>query len=624
MSGYKRVNYHELCRLCTSTEGTKIHIYKEEGSRRQLPTKIKKCLPLKVLDNDLLPKMICNNCANKLDEYDNFRQLCLKAESMLQSFRLSLKCTGKETDKLPVYVKDVQLQATLVEKSPVQQPETQIRSSVQVPNVTNVFQNTTDNESDNRVVALMTLPSRIGEETGQMPLQCSAPLKLNGVPSSVVPVNVENLSSLMQVVPDNDISRIQQFELPLQTEMAVVNDANNTRYNVSIPTGNSDTVIHQKDVTNVIQSLQCEINEDGNINLNKIIQSNSASGNVSYGEASIPVSIVASSQTGLTSNTTAQDVVMQVDLTIDDSNNLKSCGTCGKILSDPNEICNHTIVRPATSSESNMPQQNAATSVIQSVNSIFTPTKPSRKAANSDQFFKCDVCEKPFRKKEHLFQHRKLHSGERPYVCGSCGKSFSRKEHLFRHTLAHTGEKTHSCNICGKTFSRKDNLHKHQKTHGINGPYECEICGKSFIVKHYFLMHQANHGTDDNEELPFQCEICKKGFIKKEFLNSHKVRHRVRVNPQVSAAESTITTTSQLEENDLMTINSVAILSPNIVQQTASDTIYISAQPSAFTLTATGASNTTTATQTPLFSTALTETQLLENYCHLTSTAVSS
>lgn len=44
--------------------------------------------------------MICSNCANKLDEYDSFRQLCLKAESMLQSFRLSLKCNGKETDKV--------------------------------------------------------------------------------------------------------------------------------------------------------------------------------------------------------------------------------------------------------------------------------------------------------------------------------------------------------------------------------------------------------------------------------------------------------------------------------------------------------------------------------------------
>lgn len=165
------------------------------------------------------------------------------------------------------------------------------------------------------------------------------------------------------------------------------------------------------------------------------MQPNSANGNVTYNETSIPVSIVASTQTGMVSNTTVQDVVMQVNLTKDDSNNLKryvisdhfnlldvmkllstfsfsySCGTCGKILSSPNEICNHTIVRPATSSVSNIPQQNAATSVIQSVNSLYSPTKSPRKASNNEQFFKCDVCEKPFRKKEHLFQHRKLHSG---------------------------------------------------------------------------------------------------------------------------------------------------------------------------------------------------------------------
>lgn len=92
------------------------------------------------------------------------------------------------------------------------QNDLQIRSNVQVPNL---FQNT-ENEADKRVIALMTVPSRVGEESRQMPLQCSMPLKLNGVPSSVVPVNVENLSSLMQVVPDTEMPRIQQFKLPLQ------------------------------------------------------------------------------------------------------------------------------------------------------------------------------------------------------------------------------------------------------------------------------------------------------------------------------------------------------------------------------------------------------------------------
>jgi hypothetical protein len=48
MSGYRRVNYYELCRLCTSSEGVKVHIFREEGRRRQLPTKIQICLPLQV------------------------------------------------------------------------------------------------------------------------------------------------------------------------------------------------------------------------------------------------------------------------------------------------------------------------------------------------------------------------------------------------------------------------------------------------------------------------------------------------------------------------------------------------------------------------------------------------
>jgi hypothetical protein len=48
MSGYRRVNFQELCRLCTSSEGTKYHIFKEDGKNKQLSTKIQMCLPIQV------------------------------------------------------------------------------------------------------------------------------------------------------------------------------------------------------------------------------------------------------------------------------------------------------------------------------------------------------------------------------------------------------------------------------------------------------------------------------------------------------------------------------------------------------------------------------------------------
>uniref|UniRef100_A0A8D8WDM3 Zinc finger protein 436 n=2 Tax=Cacopsylla melanoneura TaxID=428564 RepID=A0A8D8WDM3_9HEMI len=162
--------------------------------------------------------------------------------------------------------------------------------------------------------------------------------------------------------------------------------------------------------------------------------------------------------------------------------------------------------------------------------------------------YPCDLCSKIFRRKEHLFQHKKLHTGERPFICGTCGKAFSRKEHLLRHGTSHTGQKMHPCDICGKMFSRKDNLHKHRKTHGITGPYVCDYCGKSFVVKHYYTMHIANRGCPESKEAaasaaggdgsaptPFQyrCDICFKTFVSAEFLKTHKGRHRNRKNVQV-------------------------------------------------------------------------------------------
>lgn len=48
MSGYRCVNYYELCRLCTASHGTKTHIFSEEGKKKDLIGKIAVCLPVVV------------------------------------------------------------------------------------------------------------------------------------------------------------------------------------------------------------------------------------------------------------------------------------------------------------------------------------------------------------------------------------------------------------------------------------------------------------------------------------------------------------------------------------------------------------------------------------------------
>lgn len=168
---------------------------------------------------------------------------------------------------MQVYVKDSQSQIINSKPSLPNEPIVPSNSVHRIPS--------SECETESRTVTRVTVPSRVAEETQQMPLQCTVPLKLNGTTTSVVPLNVENISSLMQVVPDNEIPRIQQFKLPIQvrqylflnesfgaiifynaflffqTELALVSEPSNTRFSVSLPTVD---IVSKENA--VIQSLQ--------------------------------------------------------------------------------------------------------------------------------------------------------------------------------------------------------------------------------------------------------------------------------------------------------------------------------------------------------------------------------
>ncbi|KAM3959282.1 uncharacterized protein ACR2FA_006585 [Aphomia sociella] len=120
----------------------------------------------------------------------------------------------------------------------------------------------------------------------------------------------------------------------------------------------------------------------------------------------------------------------------------------------------------------------------------------------------CPECNKTFSNKYNMFVHMKSHSGEAvKYQCDRCNKRYSNRGNLNNHKKqVHDGILKFVCLCCGETFPTRLARDVHSRIHTGVKPYTCTICEKSFRAKNTLDRHIETHLDIRN----YECQHCQK------------------------------------------------------------------------------------------------------------------